>query len=95
MFTLDTTDAAFWCNPHAAIREARLSGPVARDPSGAPVFLGYRVVDQILRSDAFVNDYDVLLTRHGIGDGPLLRWWQRVMLNTNPPVHTRLRSLAN
>lgn len=48
-----------------------------------------------LSDPRLVNDYDALLTRNGVTDGPLWDWWQLAMLNTNPPVHTRLRSLVN
>ena len=43
----------------------------------------------------YVNDYDALLTRNDVYDGPLWDWWQLAMLNNNPPVHTRLRSLVS
>jgi cytochrome P450 len=95
MLVVDTTDPAFSSDPHQILREARDRGPVAFDAFGTPMLLRYADVDAALKDARFVNDYDVLLTRHGITSGPLYDWWKLAMLNTNPPVHTRLRSLAS
>ena len=95
MIVVDTTDPAFSSDPHQILREAREWGPVAFDAFGTPMLLRYADVDAALKDARFVNDYDVLLTRHGITSGPLYDWWKLAMLNTNPPVHTRLRSLAS
>jgi cytochrome P450 len=95
MYVIDTTAIDFWADPQAALREARRSGPVARDRFGTPILLDYADVEAALRDPRLINDYDVLLTRHGVDRGPLFDWWKLAMLNTNPPVHTRLRALAN
>ena len=95
MLVVDTTSAAFSRDPHEILRHAREQGPVALDAFGTPMLLRYADIDAALKDPRFVNDYDVLLTRHGITSGPLYDWWKLAMLNTNPPVHTRLRSLAS
>ena len=92
---VDTSDPAFTADPHEILRHAREQGPVALDAFGTPMLLRYADIDAALKDPRFVNDYDVLLTRHGITSGPLYDWWKLAMLNTNPPVHTRLRSLAS
>ena len=95
MLVVDTNDSAFTRDPHEILRAAREQTPVAFDAFGTPMLLRYADIDAALKDPRFVNDYDVLLTRHGIDDGPLYDWWKLAMLNTNPPVHTRLRSLAS
>ncbi len=95
MVVVDTYGPAFTDDPHTLLRDARRQGPVAYDGSGTPVLLRYDDVDGALRDPRFINDYDGLLTRHGITSGPLYDWWKLAMLNTNPPVHARLRQLAS
>src|SRR5947207_15675510 len=95
MIVVDTTDPAFSRDPHEILRDARRRSPIAFDTFGTPMLLRYADIDAALKDPRFVNDYDVLLTRHGITSGPLFDWWKLAMLNTNPPVHTRLRSLAS
>jgi len=92
---LATTDAEYWQDPHAALRAARVVGPVARSPWGGLVLLDYDDCIGALSDPRLDNDYDALLTRNDVYDGPLWDWWQLAMLNNNPPVHTRLRSLVN
>jgi cytochrome P450 len=92
---VDTTGHAFCQDPHPLLREARREGPIAFDAAGTPIVLRYADVDAALKDARFINDYDILITRHGITSGPLYDWWKLAMLNTNPPVHTRLRSLAS
>jgi cytochrome P450 len=92
---LPTTDPGFWQDPHAAVRRAHERGPVARSPWDSLVLLDYDDCLAVLADTRFANDYDTLLTRHDVVDGPLWDWWQLAMLNNNPPVHTRLRSLVS
>ena len=92
---LATTDAEYWQDPHAALRHACTFGNVARSPWGGLVLLDYDDCIAAFNDPRFVNDYDALLTRNDVYDGPLWDWWQLAMLNNNPPVHTRLRSLVS
>lgn len=92
---LDVLDEAFWQDPHTPLRDARDRSPIARTPWGSPVLLHYDDCAAALADPRLVNDYDALLTRNDISDGPLWDWWQLAMLNNNPPEHTRLRSLVN
>jgi cytochrome P450 len=92
---LATTGTDYWQDPHAALRAAREHGPVARSPWGGLVLLDYDDCMRALSDARFTNDYDALLTRNDVLDGPLWDWWQLAMLNNNPPVHTRLRALVS
>ncbi|MEZ4331718.1 MAG: cytochrome P450 [Myxococcota bacterium] len=91
---LRTDHASYWADPHDALRQARREGPVARTPHGMPVLLDYDDCANALADARLANDYDALLLRNGISDGPLWAWWKLAMLNNNPPTHTRLRSLV-
>ena len=71
MLVIDTSDPAFTADPHQILRHAREQGPVALDAFGTPMLLRYADIDAALKDPRFVNDYDVLLTRHGITSGPL------------------------
>jgi cytochrome P450 len=92
---LPVLDAAFWQDPHAAVRTARAQSSVARTPWDWPVLLDYDDCVGALADPRLGNDYDALLTRNGITNGPLWNWWKLAMLNSNPPHHTRLRSLVS
>jgi cytochrome P450 len=91
---IDTTDPAFWVDPHRVLADAARAAPVARTTLGHLVLLRRDDAERALVDPRLRNDYDALLTRHGIVDGPLFRWWRLAMLNTNPPTHTRLRALV-
>lgn len=92
---LRTNQVEYWADPHGALREARQEARAARTPHGMPVLLDYDDCVAALADLRLANDYDALLTRNGITDGPLWRWWKLAMLNNNPPTHTRLRSLVS
>jgi cytochrome P450 len=91
---IDPTDATFWVDPHRVLADAAGRAPVARTTLGHLVLLRRDDAERALVDPRLRNDYDALLTRHGIVDGPLFRWWRLAMLNTNPPTHTRLRALV-
>jgi cytochrome P450 len=91
---IDPTDPAFWADPHRVLADAARAAPVARTTLGHLVLLRRDDAERALVDPRLRNDYDALLTRHGIVDGPLFRWWRLAMLNTNPPTHTRLRALV-
>jgi cytochrome P450 len=91
---IDLTDAAFWSDVHGPLAAAAAVAPVAVTPTGVPVLLRRDDAERALVDPRLANDYDALLTRHGIVDGPLHTWWKLAMLNTNPPTHTRLRGLV-
>ena len=91
----DWDAAAEAADPFAGLRQLARSHPVVRDTWGNWVVLGYDDCRRLLADPELRNDYDHLLTREGITDGPLLDWWRLAMLNSNAPQHTRLRSLVS
>lgn len=90
---LTLSDPAFWDDIHTPLRSAREQGVFAATPSGDLIALGYREVEQILRSPKM--ETTDLLARSGLTSGPLHEWWSQVMFSTNPPEHTRLRRLVS
>ena len=92
---VDLADADFWRDPYPVLAEARERGSVARSPGGQRLLLRYEPVDALLRDPRMRAMGTALLTGIKISDGPLYEWWRRVMFNTNPPEHTRLRGLVS
>jgi hypothetical protein len=93
---IDPQDAAFWADPHRALRAARERADVARTPDGQLVLLRYADVDEALRHpDLSTFSLTAVLANAGVADGPLYDWLHRIMLGMSPPDHTRLRGLVN
>ena len=82
---LPVLDESFWLDPHGAVRAVRATSSVASTPFGSLVLLDYDDCVAALADQRLANDYDALLTRSDINDGPLWDWWQLAMLNNNPP----------
>jgi len=92
---VDLSARAFWADPAGVLREARERARRARTPGGQLLVLRYRDVEQLLADPEMRTVGRHLLEGIGIRDGPLAEWWGLVMFNTNPPEHTRLRSLVS
>ena len=90
---IDMADPLFWADIHTPLDAALAQHPLARSPQGAVTALGYHEVETVLRDPRFLTTD--LLQRNGLDSGPLHDWWSRVMFSTNPPQHTRLRSLVS
>src|SRR5262245_53148733 len=88
---LDVTAPDFAPNgPEVAL--ARATYWRADTPVG-PAVLRYEDVAALLRDRRFGQGSAVFLDIQGIGDGPLRRWWQDMLLNLEGPRHDRLRRL--
>jgi hypothetical protein len=92
---IDLSGRAFWDDPASALTEARRRSDLARTPGGQLLVLSYREVERLLADPTMVTVGRHLLDGIGIREGPLADWWRLVMFNTNPPEHTRLRSLVS
>src|SRR5437868_4714537 len=82
-------------DPFAELEALAADHPVVRDSWDTWMVLQYDACRSLLGDPRLRNDYDYLLAREGVTDGPLLDWWRLAMLNTNAPEHTRLRSLVS
>ena len=74
-----------------AVAKAR----VGRDPhTNMLIVLGAPENDAAFRDSRLMATGTRHLTQVGITDGPLYDWWRRILLQSNPPVHTRLRGIV-
>lgn len=92
---VDMARREFWTDPHSVLRPALAQHPVATSPGGQKLVLGHPETTFVLRDPGMRTIGTALLTNVGIEDGPLFDWWKRVMFNTDPPHHTRIRKLVS
>jgi cytochrome P450 len=92
---IDYSDPGYWADPHPVLRRAREAHPLARASIGYWLVLRHADVEPLLRSPALVVPGAEILAAQGIAQGPLAEWWPLILFNTNPPTHTRLRSLLS
>jgi cytochrome P450 len=91
---VDLSRAEVWQDLHALVGPARERFPLARSALGDGwTVLRYADVESVLRDPRFDSVGTEMIESQGIVDGPLHRWWQRILFGTNPPTHTRLRAL--
>lgn len=90
---VDDTKPEFWADIHAPLRAAREQSALGRGPHGGLIALSYRAVEGVLRDPRMASTD--LLAKNGLTTGPLHDWWSSVMFSSNPPEHTRLRSLVS
>lgn len=92
---IDLARPEIWQDLHTPFGRARESAPVLRHPqTGGVIVLRYAEVEAVLRDPRFASVGPELIEEQGIREGPLHRWWQRILFGTNPPIHTRLRALV-
>jgi cytochrome P450 len=91
---VDETSEAFWADPHPFLSEVRERHPLARTPIALYDVLRYDDVQRLLKDPYLTQVGLELITSQGIVSGPLYDWWQLIMFNNDPPIHTRLRSLV-
>lgn len=91
---VDMADAAFWQDPHRAMREARRQAPVAVTTTGEPMVLAYADVERLASDPRTKSNALDIVERH-VDTGPLVEWWRRMLTNLNGPEHLRLRALVS
>ncbi len=91
---VDETAESFWADPHPVLAAARERHPLATTPIALYDVLRYDDVQRLLRDPRLGQVGLELIESQGITSGPLHDWWQLIMFNNDPPVHTRLRSLV-
>lgn len=87
-------DAAFWQDPHSAMREARQHAPVAVTTTGEAIVLAYADVERLASDPRTKSNALDIVERH-VDTGPLAEWWRRMLTNLNGPEHLRLRALVS
>ena len=101
--SLDPRDPAFYNNPYPAYREIRAAAPVFHwEQYGYWCFARHEDVSALLRDRRFGRQILHVMTREELGWAetpehlkPFYDVEQHSLLETEPPVHTRLRGLVN
>jgi cytochrome P450 len=91
--TFDPTDPAVVADPYPTYRELRAAGAVCRGGPGQWVVPGYAEVATLLRDRRLGNDYPAEYHEYSSGNGPAKDFFRRIILDRDPPEHTRLRRL--
>lgn len=91
---IDLMDAAYWQDPHSALRRARAEHSLAMASTGEPILLRYADVER-LASDHLNRSNALAFVERQVGAGPLVDWWRLMLTNLNGPEHRRLRSLVH
>jgi cytochrome P450 len=80
---------------HAAMRELRAGGWLARGPFDSYIVLDREAGEFFLRTRAAIFPGMKIAEIFGVTEGPLYEQMRRNILHLNGPDHTRLRSLVN
>lgn len=80
-------------DPYATYARLRAGGPLCRGGPGQWVLTRHAEVSALLRDRRLSADYPEEYHRLSVGDGPAVSFFRRIVLDRDPPQHTRLRRL--
>lgn len=89
----DLYDPQVVADPYPVYAELRRSGPLARGGPGQYVVPRYADVLPLMTDHRLSGNFSGDYHRLTIGEGPASDFFQRVVLNQDPPLHTRVRRL--
>jgi cytochrome P450 len=87
----DSRDPAVLADPYPVYRTLRQAGGLCRGGPGQWVVSRYRDVVPLLRTRRLSHEYPEEYHRFSVGEGPAMSFFQRIMLDRDPPAHTALR----
>ncbi len=87
----DSHDPAVLADPYSVYRRLRAHGPVCRGGTGQWVLTRHADVTACLADPRLGTEYPVEYHRMSVGDGPAVSFFSRILLDRDPPHHTRLR----
>lgn len=90
-FGLD--DARAMQDPYPVYRELRDHGPVCRGGPGQWVFSRHAEVSALLRDPRLGREFPEEYQAMSVGEGPANDYLRRIIIDRDPPDHTRLRRL--
>ena len=88
-FTPD--DPAVIDDPYPVYARLRAAGPVAAGGPGQWVFSRHAEVAALLRDERLGSEFPAVAHRHKLGDGPACDFFTSILIDRDPPAHTRLR----
>lgn len=80
-------------DPYGVYARLRADGPLCRGGPGQWVVTRHAEVSVLLRDRRLSADYPEEYHRLSVGDGPAVSFFRRIVLDRDPPEHTRLRRL--
>jgi cytochrome P450 len=89
----DPLDPAVMENPYPTYARLRESGPLCRGGPGQWVVTRYADVVSLLRDARLGNQFPEAYRQFSFGDTEARTFFERIILNRDPPDHTRLRRL--
>ncbi len=89
----DSRDPAVLDDPYPIYANLRAAGGLCRGGPGQWVVSRYDDVLPLLRDRRLSHEYPPEYHEFSVGDGPANTFFQRIMLDRDPPGHTRLRKL--
>jgi cytochrome P450 len=93
---IDLVSPENWQNTPALLGDMVRSSPLARlAQMGTLVVLSADGVEEVLKDPRMLASGTKPLESSGIFEGPLYDWWSRIVVQSNPPIHARLRGLLN
>ncbi len=91
----DPLDPAVMENPYPTYARLRAAGPVCRGGPGQWVVTHYADVVRLLRDPRLGNQFPEAYRQFSFGDRAMETFFERILLNRDPPDHTRLRELMS
>jgi cytochrome P450 len=91
----DAHDPAVMDDPYPTYARLRASGRVCRGGPGQWVVTHHADVYRLLRDQRLGNQYPAAYRQFSFGDTQLGVFFERIILNRDPPQHTYLRQLMN
>ncbi|MER7274932.1 cytochrome P450 [Dactylosporangium sp. NPDC000244] len=91
--TFDAADPAVLADPYPRYAELRRAGPLARGGVGQWVVSRHADVAALLRDRRLGTEYPPEYHEFSNGTGPARDFFERIILDRDPPAHTRLRRL--
>jgi cytochrome P450 len=89
----DPLDPAVLDDPYPTYARLRAAGPVCRGGPAQWVVTRYADISGLIGDGRLASEYDPDYHRIAVGEGPLAEFFGRIVLNRDPPAHTRLRRL--
>ncbi|MEU5695807.1 cytochrome P450 [Actinosynnema sp. NPDC020468] len=89
----DASADAVLDDPYPEYARLRAAGGLGRGGPGQWVVSRHAEVAALLRDRRLSTDYPEDYHRYSVGDGPAVDFFRRIVLDRDPPAHTRLRRL--
>jgi len=91
----DALDPAVMADPYPTYAKLRQAGPICRGGAGQWVVTRHAEVAALLHDPRLAHEFPEEFRLFSMGEGPAQSFFCRIILNRDPPEHTRLRSLMS